>query len=236
MTMDQQHSPMPPAERPVPAEPAPPSVRLQILSTEHWSLLATRSLTWNESFARAQMFLSVLSAAVVALALVAQATQFGEGFETFALVILPVVAFLGVASFVRLVAANNDEGRWVVGMNRIRAKYLELAPELEEVFVTGHTDDLRGVMVTAGWADFPRFFGLVTTPAVVGIVDGVVAAVIAFLGADLALRHHAPLAAALLGAAVFVAWVVGIRAYMARDRRRSTRLPPSIYPSSPDAG
>ncbi len=52
---------------------ASPAMRLQILSTEHWSLLASRSLAWNESFSRAGMFLSTLSGAIVALALVAQA-------------------------------------------------------------------------------------------------------------------------------------------------------------------
>jgi len=61
------------------------AVRAQILATEHWSLLATRSMTWNEMFSRAAMFLTVLSAAVVALALVAQATGFGPGFRSFAL-------------------------------------------------------------------------------------------------------------------------------------------------------
>lgn len=86
-------------ERPVgpPAEPAPvpvpesgsagpevtPAMRLQILSTEHWSLLASRSLAWNESFSRGGMFLATLSGAIVALALVAQATDFGEGFRIF---------------------------------------------------------------------------------------------------------------------------------------------------------
>jgi hypothetical protein len=87
-----------------------------ILATEHWSLLATRSLTWTESFSRAQMFLSVLSGAVVALALVAQATSFGAGFVAFALVTLPVVLFVGLTTFIRLVAANNDEARWVLGI------------------------------------------------------------------------------------------------------------------------
>ncbi len=33
--------------------PTPVQIRLQILSTEHWSLLASRSLAWNESFTRA---------------------------------------------------------------------------------------------------------------------------------------------------------------------------------------
>jgi len=34
----------------------------QILATEHWSLLATRSLIWNEALSRATVFLTVLSA------------------------------------------------------------------------------------------------------------------------------------------------------------------------------
>ena len=32
--------------------PTPVQIRLQILSTEHWSLLASRSLAWNETFSR----------------------------------------------------------------------------------------------------------------------------------------------------------------------------------------
>ena len=92
------------------------ALRVQILSTEHWSLLATRSQTWSESFARAQMFLSVLSANVIALALVAQTSLLSTGFTAFALVLLPVVLFLGLATYVRLVAVNHDEHRWVRGM------------------------------------------------------------------------------------------------------------------------
>ena len=72
---------------------ATPAMRLQILSTEHWSLLASRSLAWNESFSRAGMFLTTLTGAIVALALVAQASAFGDAFTLFALVILPVVVF-----------------------------------------------------------------------------------------------------------------------------------------------
>src|ERR1035437_10457234 len=39
------------------------------LTTEHWSLLSTRSLSWNDAFSRVATILSALSAAVVALAL-----------------------------------------------------------------------------------------------------------------------------------------------------------------------
>ncbi len=208
---------------------APNSVRLQILATEHWSLLATRSLTWTESFSRAQMFLSVLSGAVVALALVAQATSFGAGFVAFSLVTLPVVLFVGLTTFIRLVAANNDEARWVLGMNRIRAAYLALAPELEPYFITGHHDDEKGLMVTTGYADFPTFYGYVTTPAVIGVIDGVVAATIVFLAAG-QLNVVSPLPASL-ALVTFVVWNIALSRYVARDRRRQRFVGPAISPT-----
>ena len=121
-----------------------------MLATEHWSLLATRSLSWNEAFARAGMFLSLLSGAVVALALVAQATDFGEGFVLFALLILPVVLFVGVATYVRLLEINNEDYVWVRGMNRLRAAYLEIDPEIAPYFITGTTEDAYGIFKTFG--------------------------------------------------------------------------------------
>lgn len=48
-----------------PGSPEPPAARLlddprvlQILTTEHWSLLSARSLAYNEAFTRAGMFLT----------------------------------------------------------------------------------------------------------------------------------------------------------------------------------
>jgi hypothetical protein len=127
------------------------AVRAQLLATEHWSLLATRAMTWNEVFSRASMFVTVLSAAVVALALVAQVTAFGPGFRLFALLMLPIVLLVGVATDLRLSAANADDLGLVIGMNRLRHAYLELAPELEPYFVTGRgrfpTEGRRGRML-----------------------------------------------------------------------------------------
>jgi hypothetical protein len=127
-----------------------PAMRLQILSTEHWSLLASRSLAWNESFSRAGMFLTTLTGAIVALALVAQASAFGDGFTLFALVILPVVLLIGVATAIRLGTANYHETLCVIGMNRIRAAYLELAPDVERYFVMSAHDDPPGMRITMG--------------------------------------------------------------------------------------
>lgn len=126
------------------------AVRAQILSTEHWSLLATRSLSWNESFSRATWFVTVVSAAVVALALIANSTDFGLGFRLFALLVMPLLIVIGVATVLRLVELNAEDVNLVVGMNRLRQGYLDLVPELERYFLTGHTEDMAGIMRTYG--------------------------------------------------------------------------------------
>jgi hypothetical protein len=162
-------------------DPSRIGYRLQILSTEHWGLLATRSLTWNEIFTRASMFLSALSGALVALALVAQVSSFGDSFTIFALVILPVVFFLGLTTYVRLIQATREDRLWVTGMNRLRAGYLEIAPELAPYLITSPHDDFAGMLVTAGapqagWKSL--LFPFVTTPSVIWVIDGVLAGAI----------------------------------------------------------
>jgi hypothetical protein len=163
---------------------APDAVRVQILATEHWSLLATRQLAWTEAFSRANIFLTVLSATVVALALVRQAGG-SEDFNAFALVLLPVVLFLGLATAVRLGSINVQEVRLVAGMNRLRHGYLDIAPDLEPYFITGHYDDMTGVGETLGLPEPYRPLVplriLMSTPGVIGIIDCVLAGVLSSL-------------------------------------------------------
>ncbi|HEY8829999.1 MAG TPA: hypothetical protein VIM83_05315, partial [Candidatus Limnocylindria bacterium] len=98
------------------------ATKLQILATEHWSLLATRSLTYTESLGRVSVFLAILSGAVIALALVAQADHFGPAFIAIAIFLLSVVLFTGMATIARLNQLNGDDYRWVLGMNRLRKR------------------------------------------------------------------------------------------------------------------
>ena len=127
---------------------------------------------------------------MIALALVGQATDFGTGFVAFALVLLPVVYFLGVSTFARLGQINYEDAVWMQGMNRIRHAYLELAPELEPYFVTSPYDDEEGILQSLVAARPPMsplqpFFAI---PGVVAVVDSVVAGAIvgiAALGLDL---------------------------------------------------
>jgi hypothetical protein len=212
----------------------PAAMRLQILSTEHWSLLASRALAWNESFSRSGMFLTTLSGAMVALALVAQATAFGGQFMIFALVILPVVLFVGITTLLRLGAANYHENMCVVGMNRIRAAYLELAPELEPYFVMGVHDDARGVAITGGVEPDRSIvvYILSATPGLITTLDALLAATIGtLLGLQLGLDTWPALGLGAVGLLAFIAWAGW---YARGSMARATQHMQPMFPT-PDA-
>ena len=87
------------------------ATRLQILATEHWSLLATRSLTYNEALSRVTIFLAILSGAVIALALVVQADGFGPTTISIAIPVLCVVHRASCGRRFELVATPCDRRR-----------------------------------------------------------------------------------------------------------------------------
>jgi hypothetical protein len=195
-------------------EPSPHA--LLILTTEHWSLLASRSLGYTEAMTRASIFVAALSGAVVALALVAQATDFEESFIAFALVLLPVVFFLGVVTVARLGQVNFEDAAWVQGMNRLRHAYLELAPELEPYFVTSRYDDDTGILVSTlarrKVTHYTQPF--IAIPGVVAVLDSVVAGAIAGISAvGLGLGTGWSIA---VGMPVFLATLVGFGVWAVR--------------------
>jgi hypothetical protein len=179
----------------------------QILASEHWSLLATRLLIWNEAMSRATVFLTVLSASIIALALLADATGFGPHTTMLALVLLPVVLLLGIATYVRQVQINNEEFSLVLAMNRLRHAYLKIEPGLEPYFTAGHHDDEHGLVATYMLHHPSRRWLLVhfmiNTPTIVATVDAALAAAIAVLVLQTAEAPRAAVVAA--GVVAFVA-------------------------------
>jgi hypothetical protein len=216
-----------------PRDPAV-SEKLQILATEHWSLIAARSLAYQESLGRVNMFLAILSGAVIALALIAQADRFGHTFIVVAIFMLAVVFFVGVATVRRLQMLNRDDYHMVLGMNRLRRAYFDLHPDVEPYFITGSHDDLLGALRTLG-VDAATgagvgslFHGFVVLPGMVGVI---VASVAAAIGG---------LAAAGFGAPAYVDILAGAAAFLVSEafivttlRRSFRRFGPSIEPRFP---
>lgn len=210
--------------------PHPDQLRLQMMSTEHWSLLASRNLAWTEVFARASMFLSALSFSTVALALAGQASGFGEEFRIFALIVLPVVLFLGFTTTLRMDNANHHDTMCVIGMNRIRAGYLEMAPDLERFFVMGITDDIAGIGKTMGGLPNRPFFIdiFAATPTLISVLNAVIAATIVALGA---IQIGMSAGTAILAGAVVA--VIGFIAWSYVVRQHVMRLMESHHPAFP---
>ncbi len=209
---------------------------LQILSTEHWSLLATRSLSWGESFSRAGLFLSVVSATAVALALVGQATDFGDRFVAFALVMLPIDLFVGLATFTRLDEVNAEDTVWVNGMNRIRHAYLEINPSLAPYFITGSTDDVAGLQRTIGMhrPGSPVAHWIVTMPGMIAVINGVLAGLIVGLAINTVVRmamEGAIVAGVVAGVAVSV--ILAVRSRSSYAWLLGAQRP--NFPSDPEA-
>lgn len=200
--------------------PVPDAVRIQILATEHWSLLATRSMIWNEIFTRTGMFLTTLSAAAVAIALVAQASEFGQDFRIFALLVLPVVLVIGTGTAIRLSDSLQEDFALVMGMNRLRRAYLDTAPDLERYFITSAFDDIPSIFQSYTGYGRPMTMGV--TPSrvlsgsatIVSILDCVLAGIIVALLINLGTEHAGVyVTAGVLAGLIAAVVVIGVWPY-----------------------
>jgi hypothetical protein len=154
---------------------------IDILTTEHWSLLSTRSLGYQEMFARTTIFIAILSATVITLGLLLQATQFGREALWIALLMIAVDLFIGIATFVRSVRINLEDARCVIGMNLLRKAYLRVAPGVAPFFISTHALDteVRGLHHGAPQRFANLRESLTTTSGTVATLNSILAGAIA---------------------------------------------------------
>ena len=169
------------------------------------------------------------------MALLADATGFGSQTTTLALVLLPIVFFLGIATYARQVQINTEEFELVLAMNRLRHAYLQIEPGLERYFTTGHHDDERGMIATY-MLDGPSrrwllVHFMVNTPMIVATVDAALAAAIVVL---LLQVGEASRAAEVAGGGLAFALVWGVLFGLQLHTLRPLRGKAPRFPSPPD--
>jgi hypothetical protein len=183
---------------------------VSILTAEHQSLLSARSLVYNEAYTRSGMFLTFLSATLVALGFVSQGGGFGQ--PEFLLVAVALLGFdllIGLATLGRVVSASAEELRALQAMNRLRSAYLDIVPSVGRYISASQYDDVAGVLSVYGAPErtlspvASLAHGLTTTPGMIAMIDAIVGGA---FGAALAL---------LLGARTTIALVVGVAAFVA---------------------
>ena len=109
-------------------DPRPAAVTF--VTTEHFTLQGARSSTISESTGRASVFLGAVSGGLIALGLVATAAKTGVAFYAFGLILLPTLAFVGLATFHRVLQSGIEDLAYACRIAQLRDYYFDHAPEL----------------------------------------------------------------------------------------------------------
>jgi hypothetical protein len=149
-------------------------------TTEHFNLQTARAITVSEANGRAGIYLAALSSNLIALAFIGQMSRLGEAFYAFALILLPVLSFVGAVTFVRLVQNSIEDIAYAHRIGLLRSFYLRLSPELEPYMVVVRGS--RSAPPSSGERPAPSAWQLtLTTAGMVAVVNSVVAAACAGL-------------------------------------------------------
>ena len=211
-------------------------LQMQILTTEHFSLLSQRSLVYNEAFTRVGMFLTFLSMSLVALALLSGPLAGSSDLLMIGGIVLAIDLLIGLATLARVSRAYHEDLLAVQGMARIRHGYVELAPETRPYLSTGTNDDVAGVLQAySGTRASPSIltslsYGISTSAGlasiVVALLTGAFVAVLALtLGASGQLALVAGAGAAVVAIVALIRW--GYVSAMRGQRELEVRFPPA---------
>ncbi|MGW9629286.1 hypothetical protein ACWGST_01140 [Agromyces sp. NPDC055520] len=201
-----------------PLTDAQKSLRAQMLATEHWSLLASRSTTQSEVLTRIAIFLTLVSAGLVTLGVLGNATGFRGWFGVAALGVLALLVLLGVITQLRVFNTATEDLAYVLAMNRLRGAYLDLDPGIGRYFLMGTSDDETGIGITYypfAARDRSQVFAssmmvmLVVNTALIGLFTGaLIYALSASVGWSIA-------AGSVVAVISFLFWMVrGYRSYL----------------------
>jgi len=188
------------------AETEPRPAAVTFVTTEHFTLQGARSSTIAEATGRATMFLGAVSGGLVALGLIATAAGVRTAFYAFALILLPTLAFVGLATFNRVLQSGIEDLGYAMRIARLRGYYFQYAPELVGYLLSvPPAERLRLQGIGGGrWQKF------LTVAAMVGLVTAVLAGSAAGLLAAVVFDHSlvaALIAGILVAIAVFAALI-----------------------------
>jgi hypothetical protein len=207
------------------------------VTTEHFNLQTARSITVSEANGRASIYLAALSSNLIALAFIGQISRLGAASYAFALILLPVLAFVGLVTFVRLVQSSMEDVAYAQRIGLLREFYVRVSPEIAPHLLVVRGSRAAALLHREGLA--PSGWQLtLTTAGMVAVVNSVVVAAVAGLALAAAGIHS--LAVPLASGAVVGAGALTLHQRHHR-RARDTYTPEGVdraaifVPSSPQA-
>jgi hypothetical protein len=147
---------------------------LTALTTEHYALQGSRTSVVSEISGRSALYLTSLSSGLIALGFIGQVSRTGTAFRLFALTVTPVLFFLGLVTYFRVLQRSLEDLFYARAINRIRQYYLRLAGEDARYFLLSGSDDVAGVFANmAVWAPGLQTF-LSSSASMIAVVNAVV--------------------------------------------------------------
>jgi hypothetical protein len=207
-----------------PTDPQARQLALSALTTEQFNLQAACMGTIAEANGRSALYLGTLSSTVIAIAFVGQASELGDAFYLFALLLLPPVFLLGIFSYLRLVQASIEDLVYAVGSFRIRQFFLGLHPAAVPFFPPTDPRGMAGLERIGVVATGPLQL-LLTAASMVGCTNAIVAGV----AVALALRWL-PDAAVPVAVVTGVLVALGLAALCFADQVRRFRRAAAVVP------
>jgi hypothetical protein len=202
-------------------DPRPAAVTF--VTTEHFTLQGARAQTVSESTMRASVFLGAVSGGLIALGLVATAAKTGAAFYSFGLILLPTLAFVGLATFHRVLQTGTEDLACARRIAQLRGYYFDHAPEL-----AGYLLNPAEALPTPGlgigrWQQFVTLAGMVAviTAVLTGSAGGLLAAVAS---------GHSLVAALVAGVVVAAGALTGLMRYQNSAWIRGSTV--SLFPGA----
>jgi hypothetical protein len=195
-----------------------PQAAVAFVTTEHFNLASARGATISETNGRASIFLGSVSAGLVAVAFAAQSSR--TALYTFGLVLFPVLVFLGLTTFERVLQTSIDDTVYVRRMNRLRRFYIDAAPGLASYLsLPAAGDRLEDVLRLEGFRP-GRWQLLLSAPGTVGIINSALIGVTVGLAAG-AVSDSNLWAATIAGLVAFAVAVPAHERYQLTQRLRA---------------
>jgi hypothetical protein len=153
-------------------------VRAMFVTTEHNALQSARAAAITESTSRAGIFMGAVSAGLIALSLTARVTQHRTGFYILSVVLLSSLAFIGFATFDRVLRSGIEAVHYGDRIARLRAYYFDFAPELTRYLASFPSPRHRAIRGLEGrrWRFYRTVAGMIGT--VTAVLTGVTAGTI----------------------------------------------------------
>jgi hypothetical protein len=200
------------------ADDVDPQRLLTALTTEHFTLQGARAQTTSEATSRAALYIMAVSSTLIALGFIAQASEAGDLFNVFSLVVLPTLYIIGIFTFVRMSENSEEDVVYGRAINRIRHHYIELAGDQALLFMMTANDDPLGVLRNMGLTP-SRTRPYLTAAYMIAVVNSVIGG--SAVGLAIAATGDPPLwiPVAAGGVAAILSLFLMHRSEMARFRR-----------------